>query len=236
MQQLLLALLALASGCFYTTEPGQHRECPTFAEWIEATMPRVMCVGDSITEGTDSDGGYRSKLNDRVAGLTFVGPYATNNRVGLPLAHAGLSGERADEIDATASADAWMATYTPDIVLIQAGTNDLIQAYTSTQTRDHLDALALTLATDRPAAKIVILSVPFGTYGGSANIPLVNAALPAVARAHRVAGRDVVYYDAGNFLVGGDMAESTHPTLSGYGKIADELERVLRSIYRDSTL
>lgn len=98
------------------------------------------------------------------------------------------------------------------------------------------DAVASALATARPAAKIVILAVPFGTYSGSASIATVNAALPAIARAHRVAGRDVVYYDAGNFLVAGDMAESTHPSLSGYGKLADEIERVFRSIYRDATL
>lgn len=206
------------------------------AGWIVSISPRVLCVGDSITEGTDSDGGYRSKLYDRVAGLIFVGPYTTNNRVGLPLAHAGLSGERADEIEVTAGTNTWMVTYTPDLVLLQAGTNDLIQGADASTTASRLDSLAGALADARPAAKIVLLSVPFGTYSGSAAIATINAALPAVARAHRGAGRDVVYYDAASLLVGGDMAESTHPTLSGYGKIADELERVLRSIYRDSTL
>lgn len=235
---LLVALLALASACVCrVAEPAeQHRDCPTFEEWIVSISPRVLCVGDSITEGTDSDGGYRSKLYDRVAGLTFVGPYTTSNRVGLDLAHAGQSGERADEIEATSEADTWMATYTPDIVLVQVGTNDLIQGASSTTTRDRIDALALSLATARPASKIVILGVPFGTYSGSASIAVVNAALPAIARAHRVAGRDVVYYDAANLLSAGDMAESTHPSLSGYGKLADEVERVFRSIYRDATL
>lgn len=241
MRAFRLALVVLLASCVdvHVPAPDGHDACaerPTFEEWIMSISPRVLCVGDSITEGTDSDGGYRAKLHDRVAGLVFVGPYTTENRIGLPLAHAGKSGERADEIEATAASESWMATYTPDIVFVQVGTNDLIQGADASTTASRIDSLAGALADARPSAKIVILAVPFGTYSGSASIATVNGALPAIARAHRVAGRDVVYYDAGNFLVAGDMAESTHPNTTGYGKLADEVEKVMRSIYRDSTL
>src|SRR5688500_4322750 len=92
---------------------------------------RVMPLGDSITEGTQVPGGYRTGLWQRMAaggyrvdyvGSQFNGPGGLGDHD-----HEGHPGWRIDQIDANIAG--WMNAYTPRTVLLHIGTNDVLQNY-----------------------------------------------------------------------------------------------------------
>lgn len=88
-------------------------------QWI------IMPMGDSITFGqrAEASGGYRCDLSGLLDGRgiphTFVGPLTQPGSCG---GHAGFCGITLDIL--TRRAKQYVTTYLPDVVLLQAGTND----------------------------------------------------------------------------------------------------------------
>src|SRR5579859_901846 len=90
----------------------------------------IMPLGDSITAGVGSmnGSGYRAALwyDYQAAGyrVDFVGS-GHNGPQDFPQQHEGHPGWRIDQL--SAHIVGWLATYQPHIILLQIGTNDILQ-------------------------------------------------------------------------------------------------------------
>ena len=139
------------------------------------TAVRIMPLGDSITEwgcgvvaGTDpafnrtSYGGYRSFLGDAIAGSrlatwSFVGSMYTCGQ------HEGHSGITAAEL--LALLPRVLPAFAPDIILLQAGTNDLFnfgnnsRGANVTVTAQRLSALVSATLAALPGARVLVSGV-----------------------------------------------------------------------------
>jgi lysophospholipase L1-like esterase len=188
-----------------------------------ATPVRVMPLGASITWGTNStDGnGYREELRKHLvddAGLSIdyvgsqkSGTAADNDNEGHP-------GYRIDQV--AAGTDAWLASAKPDVVLLNAGTNDTIQNYDLPNAPARLQALLRQITTDLPAVAVVVSTlVPSKDATTNARVQAFNAQLPAVVRA---VGGSVSLVDLNATLTTADIgADGIHPTDAGYVKLAN---------------
>ena len=128
---------------------------------------RIMPLGDSITYGSGTSGGYRLPLYVALtnAGYTvdFVGTQTDNGATGLPDSnHQGLSGWKISDV--------WSGLYEkiydwlyaikdPDVVLVHIGTNDSGGGNSFTNAVDRLDSLVTRIATSRPYAHIVVTTL-----------------------------------------------------------------------------
>ena len=108
---------------------------------------RVMCMGDSITDGFWLPGGYRNTLcslvteNGLAEQIDFVGPnWGIRTDDGYDPNHAGFSGYSIDNIAQEQSvsggrtglsgfADTMMQEHPADVVFLQIGTNDILSLY-----------------------------------------------------------------------------------------------------------
>jgi lysophospholipase L1-like esterase len=191
-----------------------------------ATPIKIMPLGASITWGTNStDGnGYREELRKLLttnAGLSvdYVGSQksgtATDND------NEGHPGYRIDQV--AAGADGWLATYQPDVVLLNVGTNDTIQNYDLPNAPARLRALIDQILVDRPTATVVFSTlVPSGDATNNARVQAFNAQLPAIAQAEQSAGQKVRLVDLNSTLTTADIgSDGVHPTDAGYVKVAD---------------
>ena len=126
---------------------------------------RIMPLGDSVTYGviynsgtTTADDrplsadavGYRKALYDKLAdagySVDFVGSRVAGGSAGLADSnHQGAPGMRADTMAANVSG--YLSTSKPDIVLAHAGTNDLFQSESSTDTATAVTTLVTNMQT-----------------------------------------------------------------------------------------
>lgn len=191
-----------------------------------ATTPvRIMPLGASITWGTNSgDGnGYREELRRHLvtdAGLAvdFVGSQQSGN--GPDRDNEGHPGYRIDQV--AAGTDQWVAAAKPDVVLLNAGTNDMIQNYDVAGAPDRLGALVDRILADAPAATVVVSTlVPNADAAVDARVRAFNARVPQVVQARAAAGKRVRLADfAANLTLADIGADGIHPTDDGYSKLA----------------
>jgi lysophospholipase L1-like esterase len=90
-----------------------------------------MPLGDSLTDGYNIPGGYRTDLWSRLNadGLSFgFGGSLANGPTSLPDKDPeGNSGWRIDEI--ASSVQTWLNAYQPQVIFLLIGTNDVTQDY-----------------------------------------------------------------------------------------------------------
>ena len=138
---------------------------PALAEWPEA---KVMPLGDSITRGTNDinypngsiPGGYRKGLGQSLANASlehdFVGEKTDNAAPDMDPDHNGLNGYRTDEI--LANLPQWLQR-NPDIVLLKAGTNDILQDRPVETAAANLSALIEAITNDAPNRYLYVSTV-----------------------------------------------------------------------------
>ncbi|MDN5750202.1 MAG: DUF4038 domain-containing protein [Pseudonocardia sp.] len=203
---------------------AQDGVAPTVAADAPADGPvRIMPLGDSITYGY-SHGSYRTELyrqlTDAGVEVDFVGSQ-NDGPDDLPDAdHEGHSGQRVDQLDDRVAG--WLADTDPDIVLLHAGTNDLLQGDPPEQVVERLDALLTTLFAEQPGVTVITSSlIPLNDSGP--DWQAVNAAIPDVVAEQRAAGNDAVFADMAASGIGGedDIPDDVHPSPAGYAKMAE---------------
>lgn len=206
-----------------------------------------MPLGDSITQwqcNNESSGGYRSFLGDSIKhggySFDFVGSqYDCGNHEG----HSGWTIAQLEGIAATV-----LAAHTPDVVLIQAGTNDLFfnqpgysQGANVTGTLARMDTLLNTTFTLLPRATVLVSGVTYINATLCANyssapwhppncppdmdawIVQLNAALPALTSSYVTQGFNVSFHDPNpdcNFTAADYWTWGIHFQQSGFQKIA----------------
>lgn len=217
-------------------------------------MTTIWALGDSLTYGVswpaDTPGGWRALVAEALPALDWLGSSIENPAPGRDdLRHDGHPGWRLDEIAALVTGET-----APDIVVVQGGSNDVIQRWAPGrpfhQRYDEFDddersafaadALArydaLLSAVAATGARVVTWTVPpigpGGALYGSPSVSDLNAAIPAVAARHQASVADVntALAPDGRVTPGNLGGDGVHPTPNGYAVIAGVLTPILRGV------
>ena len=166
-------------------------------------------LGDSLTQGAGSSGGgYRRELFRLVVAkgqsVTFVGSAASGPTmlpgvpVPFPRNHEGHGGFTIQDISTWITDHDTIATYKPDIVMLEIGTNNGLR-HPGANIPAALAALGALvdqiLAADSHLLLIVAQITPNKTPEGIMNIAAFNAGIPALVAARAKAGKHITIVD-----------------------------------------
>jgi lysophospholipase L1-like esterase len=191
-----------------------------------------MPLGDSITwgEGSASTSSYRAPLYSRLVGaagyaVDFVGSQRSGS---LPdTDNEGHSGWRIDQI--AASANGWLATYQPDVILLHIGTNDMFAG--NAAAAPQLGRLLDRIHAARPFADVLVAQVI-----GLGRTPRTGGQLVRTAAYHHavrqlVAARGPLFHLVDHTGIAGiDMVDRLHPNAFGFRRMAWNWYRALRPV------
>src|SRR6185295_13727487 len=187
---------------------------------------RILPLGDSITYGYDTPGGYRLPLYQLLTNagynVDFIGTQTGNGVAGLPDSdHEGHSGWTIRGINSITS-DVLASIEDPDVILLLIGVNDYNTHDDDANAHIRLEGLVENLATNRPAAKIILANLLVTTsQPQDTEIQLTfNPYVPAIATNQEAMGRQVFFDDLRSALTTADLADGLHPNQTGYNKMA----------------
>jgi len=191
---------------------------------------RVMPLGDSITDGLNLPGAYRTSLWQRLAGARYTIDFVGSRFNGPPQLgdhnHEGHSGWRIDEIDAHVVT--WLRANTPHVVLLHIGTNDLDQNYRVSEAPARLSTLVDHILANAPGVELFVARItPETDPALEARVKAYNTALPAALRDK---GPHVHLVDMHSALTTADLGDGVHPTAAGYAKMAAVWYSALQSV------
>ncbi len=193
---------------------------------------RILPLGDSITQGNEARLSCRyklwTKLIDARVDFDFVGSidYNDGGMRNYPRDfdrdHEGHTAYRSDQI--LSGLPAWM-TYTPDIVLLHAGTNDAALGVSTSTTVGYLKAIIDTLRAKNPRVAVLLAKLipldPRLTSTGAILVVALNAQMDAIAVEKSTADSPVIIVDHfTGFDPVADNIDGVHPSLSGEEKMA----------------
>jgi lysophospholipase L1-like esterase len=196
---------------------------------------KIMPLGDSLTNGTGTESGYRLRLwNEMTAAgysIDYVGTLDTNGCAALPdWDHEGHPGFNVDNIangwSTVPGIDTYLApgVYDPDIILLMVGTNDTWENNDFAHVGDRLDDLITRISGPdglQPDAHLIVATIPpQKTY--DYNTDWYNQQLVPIVNGHVADGWNVTLVDMYNALDSSDFGgDGVHPLQSGYNKMAD---------------
>ena len=180
----------------------------------------VMPLGDSITAGVGSSNGaaYRGVLYDRLAGkVDFVGSQRSGT---IPDPdNEGHSGWQINQV--ADNATAWASTYSPDVVTLHLGTNDMDHDYQTATAPDRLGSLVdQILAADPKVTVLVAAIVPSANPATEARVADFNRRVPDVVAQRATAGKHVLFVDTAAVTTA-DLSDLLHPNDRGYAKMGN---------------
>jgi lysophospholipase L1-like esterase len=192
---------------------------------------KVMPLGDSITDGIQTPGGYRIGLWQRFTGagykVDFVGSLSNGPSNLGDHDHEGHSGWRIDQIDANIVG--WLNTYQPHTVLLHIGTNDIIQNNDVSNAPNRLSALIDHITAKVPSAEVFVAQlIPLASSDSA--VRTFNAAIPGIVQSKVAAGKHVHMVDMHSALTTADLVDGVHPTATGYDKMATVWYNALLSV------
>jgi hypothetical protein len=204
-----------------------------------------MPLGDSITQADTEHDSYRyllwKKLTDGGYNVDFVGSMDLNHRGGKPLNdfdhdHEGHWGWRADQfitgVHGKGSLSDFMENYTPDIVLIHLGSNDILWGESTGEIREDLKHIINIIKRTNPDVAILIAQlIPVTDEEINSRINMLNEAiLKLPAELHLESQLVIINLNEG-FNPYEDTYDGIHPNSRGEEKMAaawyDELENIL---------
>ncbi|KAL4762070.1 SGNH/GDSL hydrolase family protein [Aspergillus foveolatus] len=188
-----------------------------------ATKPfllRVMPLGASITVGyRSSDGnGYRKYLREQLRyagwGVDMVGSLANGT-----MKDNQNEGHFGDTIDHIAEAAVNSTRLQPNVILINAGTNDCIQDIEITDADTRLDSLITHLFASIPNTTIILSTLLPNEFASRAVRRVSQEYRNLVAR-RRSRGDRLVLAEMSYFITDDQLADGTHPSDTGYKMMA----------------
>ncbi|GAB3979034.1 hypothetical protein GCM10029978_073330 [Actinoallomurus acanthiterrae] len=230
--RLQAALAAVTSACLLVTATAcvEAKSRATTDPRRSVTMAppkpplRVMSLGDSITDGLQTLGGYRSDLWQYMTAdgmsVDFVGSRSNGPAQLGDRAEEGHPGWRIHQL--AVHVRAWLRTYRPDVVLLHIGTNDVIQRSALPQAPARLAALVDLITGTLPNAQVYVATiVPLADPAGDDLARRYNAAIPGIVAARVAHGRHVHLVDMHAALTKTDLSvDGVHPSDGGYSKMA----------------
>jgi lysophospholipase L1-like esterase len=192
-----------------------------------------MPLGDSITDGMEVPGGYRSDLWQffgtdgravQFVGSEYGGPPMLGDRD-----HEGHPGWETGQLDRHVTA--WLRTYEPDVVLLHIGTNDLIHNEAA-HAPGRLRTLLAHIVSAAPAAQVYVATIiPLRSAELEARVRGYNRAIRRIVAADAAAGVHMRLVDMHSAVRAGDLsADGIHPDGGGYSKMAAQWYSALRSV------
>ena len=208
---------------------------------------KIMPLGDSITYGMADEGGYRKYLSyflkqKGYTNIDLVGPEGKDSasfnyngqNVSYDDNHAGYSGYTITNLPGgwfgqlngileTMQGGDYIKKYSPDIILLQIGTNDVSNGHLDgSEERLHtlLDYLRENMPSD---GKIFLTTIPdLGNsgWGGNSNgdIAKYNELIKKVANEY--SNKNIIYADIHSVIdASKDLADGVHPNAGGYEKM-----------------
>ena len=196
----------------------------------------IMPLGDSITYGlTDPSGdGYRKPLWDDLAKAGFTLAYCgsvNNGSADLPdTRNEGHPGYYINSI--AAGVDGWLKDTQPAVILLIAGTNDVMQNQDLPNAPSRLSALIEQIRRDDPTAQVLVASLPPIALSADleAKVEAYNAQIPGLVAAKAARGEPVVFVDVRAALTTADLWDGEHPNPGGYAKIGDAWFQALQGL------
>ena len=201
---------------------------------------KIMPMGDSITEGKFTTGGYRKPLykllkddgfdvsfvgkedNGEVANATgfSTGMESPNHegygsaRVGMLLKGGTVEKHTALPIQTT------LANNNPDVVLIMLGTNDMFGGATADQIAATLQQLVDAIYKQNSAITVVLASIP-PMLKVPAKVDAYNALIPGIVDKEKALNHKIAFADIHSVFGPTDMSkDKVHPNQAGYDKMA----------------
>ncbi|KAF9882902.1 hypothetical protein FE257_004916 [Aspergillus nanangensis] len=188
---------------------------------------RVMPLGASITAGRNSvDGnGYRQwlwdQLRDQGWDVDMVG--SMHNGTMEDNDHEGHNGYRIDQLTrllGKSSSIEKVFDLQPNVILLNLGTNDVIQEYQISTAGDRIDTL-MTYLFDTVPGTTIILSTLLPCTIHPTLIDEINSQYRALASRQRADGKRVILADMDRFIGVSQLGpDGIHPTYMGYKVMA----------------
>jgi len=209
----------------------------------KGTPVKIMPVGDSITEGKYTQGGYRKPLLDLLKSngysVTFVGKEDNGdpandtgfskgmdnpNHEGYGSARIGmLLGGGTTEKHTALPIKTSLANNNPDVVLIMLGTNDIFGITATDKMKQTMEKLVSTIFEANPNITVVLASiVPIGKIPArDADVDAYNAVLPGIVDEQKALNHKIVFADIHSVVGLSDLSgDKVHPSAQGYKKMA----------------
>ncbi|OQE20839.1 hypothetical protein PENFLA_c015G05284 [Penicillium flavigenum] len=181
---------------------------------------RVLPLGASITMGYKSaDGnGYRKWLRQQLRYVGWDVDMVGTRKSGTmhDNDHDGHIGWRIDQIASHAKV---IIPQQPNVILINAGTNDALQKYKVDTAGKRMDSLLTYLFDNIPNTTIILSTL---TFNGKE--PLlsteINKQYLELAAKRRAQGESLVVADMSSFIQWKQLVDKIHPTAAGYEEMA----------------
>ncbi len=204
----------------------------------------ILCLGNSITNGTSTFNSYRrdlwQMLHQENYNFDFIGSWSKHHEGGempdpdFDLDHEGHSGWTAADIFHAPNWDStreniylWLKEYTPDIVLVELGTNDVFQCRKIPDVLKNFSELVQLLREKNKKVKIFFAQIPpLGpqwaekklcgndtTYDRS--IKSLNKAIAIFVKANSTNSSPLFTVDQYSGITSANQYDDIHPNLSG---------------------
>ncbi|GAB3526052.1 hypothetical protein GCM10027443_00820 [Pontibacter brevis] len=226
-----------------------------------------MALGNSITAGKDTYPSYRYALYERLTkgyiDFAYVGSLTSTQAPATPLgtcpdepldipplAHEGHWGWRADEIINGKSGAAsegkladWLQGYTPDVVLLHIGSNDMFQSQSVSSTVGDIREVVRILRQDNPEVTILLAKLfpaqesKVGTTVVN-NLNLLNEEIPGLVQELNSTSSPVLLVDQNTGFdptPGADTYDGIHPNERGARAMAENWYNVLKTVLNSYT-
>jgi lysophospholipase L1-like esterase len=212
----------------------------------------IMCVGDSVTaRGSSPESSYRYWLWKNLTDAGFNNFHFIGNQNGISDgAPANDWPEQRYEGGYPAGPDAWntenglnaapsAAHQTPDFLILDLGSNDIIDGIDPSETEANLEAIIQDFAAANPNIIILLAKpTPFAVDPVATSQEQrqerrqqsqLSSMAAAVGKAQKKAGVNVIVVNQfGGFNVKADTKDGTHPNVRGEQKIAWKYFTVLK--------
>jgi acyl-CoA thioesterase I len=204
----------------------------------------ILCLGNSITNGTSTFNSYRRDLWQMLHkdnyNFDFIGSWSKHHAGGempdpdFDLDHEGHSGWTAADIflaptwdNTRGNINLWLKEYTPDIVLVELGTNDVFQCRKTPDVLKNFSDLIQLLRKKNKKVKIFFAQIPpLGpqwaqkklcgndtTYDRS--IKDLNKAIAVFVNSNSTISSPLFVVDQYSGITASDQYDDIHPNLSG---------------------
>ena len=230
----------------YSNSVGPGTELDNVGFRIAATAPgggggavtpgaiwRILPLGDSITQSNVGFYSYRyylwKSLLDEGVNFDLVGSLPDNAggnpawppHLGLAFDHdhEGHSGLEVAEI--LSALPGWMSGYTPDIVLLHAGTNDALRHRSIPAAVNSIKGIIDALRAKNPNVAVLLAKIiPLADAGANAQVNTLNAAMSGIALEKNTAASRVIVVDMNAAISVADTYDGIHLSSAGEQKMA----------------